>query len=170
MQFYGTDGGRKVAGFKEKRDCTVRAVALCLGIDYPQAHHMLALVGRKPNRGVVWRDVHQDLGFEAMPELSCIPLEDALTSMAKGDFIVRIHAHVFAVVDGVVKDIYQPDSRRKTKMVYRSIRSLTNHELRRTGTEGGDCGGLRRLAGALGETGGSGVGSSRSSAPISVAR
>jgi hypothetical protein len=103
----------------ERRDCTVRAVAHVKGIPYPEAHALLASVGRRPKRGVVFREVAEKLGFESVPELSGGRLENLLPRIPTGAYIVRKAGHVLAVIDGVIYDTAECSPKSVVKMVYR---------------------------------------------------
>lgn len=65
-----TDIGNRIAktsaAFQETNDCTVRALAVCLGGDYVKAHTALKEKGRKEGRGLanyLWAEAYQDLGL-----------------------------------------------------------------------------------------------------------
>ena len=123
MDFQKTDGGAKNAGFKEKRDCTVRAVAVCLELSYADAHAIMASLGRKEKDGFTFRSktVGDRLGLELRPELGCLRLETVLPELQQGRFIVRVGRHVFAVVNGQVRDTYPPNLNNRTEAVYQLI-------------------------------------------------
>lgn len=115
-----TDCGRKESGLNEKNDCTVRAVAAALRTDYSTAHAMLAEAGRKPRRGIRFREPRvKSLGFVALPEYSCKTWKTVVKELpATGSFIVRVRHHVFAVVDGVVHDTAAIKEGKHVRMVY----------------------------------------------------
>jgi hypothetical protein len=102
----------------EHNDCTVVAVMHCLGLTYPEAHARLAAVGRKPRKGVVFRNVAQKLGLEPRPEFSHRAYKSILPELAQGRFIVRHAHHVFAIIDGQPKDWRAPKPGLRVKMVY----------------------------------------------------
>src|ERR1035441_10313511 len=81
---------------------------------YPEARQKLAALGRKPRCGFKFREpAMKALGFEAMPEFSCMTwqkVEKALPSL--GAFVIRVRQHVFAVVDSVVMDSHEPKPRK----------------------------------------------------------
>ncbi len=116
-----TDAGRADSIGKERDDCTVRALALCLDIPYMDAYVKMALLGRKKNKGFPFR--LPNLGslakkFEIRPDLSCRMLGKALPEMQSGRFIVRIRRHVFAVINGEILDRVPLKTTERIKMVY----------------------------------------------------
>lgn len=120
MKFEITDCGRKEAGFKEKRDCTVRAVSACLDISYSEAHEKMQKLGRKNGCGFTFREPEvQCLGLELCPEFCCRKLVKILPELSEGRFIVRVRRHVFAVVNGVVLDNFEPQGGKNVLAVYR---------------------------------------------------
>jgi len=115
-----TDCGKAAEFAKDKRDCTVRATATVLGIDYSDAHSRLAALGRKTNHRWLYQgDNIEKLGLEQVPELSCRTLASILHEMSQGRFVVRVHRHVFAVINGVVHDAWPQKPGRRVKMVYK---------------------------------------------------
>jgi hypothetical protein len=119
-----TDAGRSVSVRDEKNDCTVRALALCLGLPYMEAYGKMAQLGRKKNTGFPLRfhslDNLKGL-FEIRPDLSCRTLGKVLPEIRSGRFIVRIYNHVFAVIDGEILDTVPLKTTERVKMVYQKI-------------------------------------------------
>jgi hypothetical protein len=128
IPFIQTDSGREASGVTERADCTVRAVAAALALDYRTAHGMLARAGRKNNRGFRFREpAIEGLGFESLPEYSCKSWTKVSEALPKrGSFIVRVRSHVFAVVDGTIRDTHQPLPGKHVKMVYGLKAEATN--------------------------------------------
>ena len=120
MKIIHTDAGRSVGG--ERLDCSVRAVAIALQVPYALAHEKLRALGRQDGC-VLYHcsSVFMDgLGLIQRPDLSCRTVANALGDMATGRFIVRVYAHVFAVVDGFIHDLPGgcPSPRTNVEMVY----------------------------------------------------
>ena len=116
-----TDCGRTPG---EAADCSVRALAHCLGIGYGEAHAKMAAFGRKDRCGFSFRNWAANLealGLEQRPDLSCMTLERALPEMSSGRFICRVSGHFFAVVDGRVMDSWHQKPRRRLLMVYQPL-------------------------------------------------
>lgn len=93
---------------KEKNDCTVRALATALEIDYFQAYAMMLTVGRKGRKG-------SNGLFEIMkiygknhprPNMTVENFVRLVLSSCGGNWIVQVRGHVFAVVNGVIHDEY----------------------------------------------------------------
>lgn len=128
MIIHYTDAGRAVGGFAsiERLDCSVRAVAIALGLPYASAHAKLSAFGRQTG-GLLYNSPTfflQHLGLEQRPDLSCRTVATALRDMGPtGRFIVRVYRHVFAVVDGVVHDLPAdcPKPTARVRMVYQVI-------------------------------------------------
>lgn len=108
------DGGKKAAGIEDTNNCTVRALAICTGMDYKTCDITLTNLGRLPNRG--WKMMQR---YEELPvkfEKTDFPREagprpqvrTVLKKLKTGRHIVRIAGHVFAVVDGVIHDTFTP--------------------------------------------------------------
>lgn len=116
MKHIYTDGGRKASGQIEKKDCTVRALAVARGISYNEAHQIMAAVGRKPWRGFKFYKAAEALKFVAHPQpdkgKGRLRVHTALEKYRTGRFVFRIEKHVFAVVDGVAYDNNAPETLR----------------------------------------------------------
>jgi len=111
-----TDGGRTADGFtKERKDCTVRAIAVACEVPYSEAHDELARRGRKDSKGCQFvKMVDSDpvfCGKRLVPVYDqknhngkCICLVTAIKRFPTGRYIIRKAHHVFALIDGVVHD------------------------------------------------------------------
>ena len=121
MNFKQSDCGR-VEG--ERRDCTVRACATAFNVSYSKAHDVLKRAGRQDEKGIKFNEVVRngflnELGdIELRSDLCCRSLGKILPEMQSGRFIVRIHRHTFAIVDGVLIDLFLPKMGTSVKMVY----------------------------------------------------
>jgi hypothetical protein len=105
----------------ERDDCTVWAIAVCLGISYMEAQVKLLSVGRLPGRGCPWGGaISEILGFEPHPEFSCRWLRSVLPEM-QGRFIVIIAHHAFVVVDGVAWDRFAINPKCRVQMAYAPV-------------------------------------------------
>lgn len=120
MKYEYSDGGRSGAGFTERNDCVVRALAISLGIPYPEAHSRAKAFGRRKGCRMKWPNFRamMALDFEIKPELSCMSLQRALEQMQSGRFVVAVSGHVFAVVNGTVCDSWEQKPGRRVNMVY----------------------------------------------------
>jgi len=100
-----TDSGRSELNFSEKNDCTVRALAEALEIPYLTAYGMMLGSGRKRNRGVRSLAVYNTVGNRHdRPNMT---VENYVKYIANsGNWIINIRGHVFAVVNGVIKDLH----------------------------------------------------------------
>jgi hypothetical protein len=109
--FTQTDGGRSEAGFVEKNDCTVRAIAATAGMTYLQAHELLKHFGRRDKRKfkfVNWicsvRNINGHVPVPVTVSIGAKTTGTFLKMKLSGRFIVRTKGHVFAVIDGVIHD------------------------------------------------------------------
>lgn len=104
-----TDGGRKASGLSgEQLDCTVRAFAIARDVPYIEAHAELSRLGRPSGRGFKFRIVQAkrpDLFSRTeLTKGKRKRVSTLLRTLKTGRHVLRIHRHVFAVVDGVVHD------------------------------------------------------------------
>jgi len=111
--FTYTDGGRRADNFHfERKDCTVRALAIASDQPYSWAHGILKSLGRPTGKGFRFSTAatHLALTEHAQPKRGCgrSRVKTAIRKYAKGRFIFRIRGHVFAVVDGVIHDSSEP--------------------------------------------------------------
>ncbi len=133
------DGGRKAAGFKGKaKDCVCRAVAIATGLPYAEVHAALAqgnYTQRKTHRskpraptaddGIYtkrkwFRDYMASLGFAWVPTIQvghgCRVYLRA-DNLPKGTLVIKVSRHVTCMIDGVLRDTYNP-SRNGRRCVY----------------------------------------------------
>jgi hypothetical protein len=133
------DGGREAAGFKgDADDCTVRAIAIATGLPYHAVYldltrrmKMRARRKGKPTVGVkvsprngvpieVSKEFMAERGWQWVPTMSIgsgttVHLRE--DELPDGRVIARVSKHVCAVIDGVVRDTFDP-SRDGQRAVY----------------------------------------------------
>lgn len=143
MSFVLDDGGRRDAGFTNKRtagDCVPRAVAIASGRPYAEVYAALAegmesqrrtkrsgkTTGkRSASNGVTtgrkwFKDYMVGLGFKWVPTMQ---IGEGCTVHLKADelpagrLVVSVSKHYTAMLDGVIHDAYDP-SRGGTRCVY----------------------------------------------------
>lgn len=124
----------------EENDCTVRALANASGMPYRLAHKILAKAGRKTRQGMLtdqYHPVYERLGFtlesihgttrgarylshktgrNAQPGIT---LDNLLTRLGYGRYIIKIRGHVLAVVDKKVLDYGYNLSGSRVQAVYK---------------------------------------------------
>jgi len=112
------DGGRATSRRpKAKNDCTVRALALALGLNYDEAYDLLAEQGRKAHRGMAgWREFLEDHGvegwrfvwhgFPAKKGHSRVNPPEFCDTFREGVWIVQTAKHVNTVIDGLWYDSF----------------------------------------------------------------
>lgn len=134
LDFAVDDGGRADAGFRGATgDCVVRAIAIATPLPYRQVYDELyaasaATRGRasenpSPRSGVfthVLRPYLAALGFVWTPTMqigSGCRVHLADNELPAGRLIVRLSRHITAVLDGTIRDTYDP-RRGDTRCVY----------------------------------------------------
>lgn len=98
--------GRKVG------DCSVRAIAKALGVDWETAYSRIAEAGYRmadmPSSDSVWGAVLRQEGFyrQAIPNTcpDCYTAEDFCRDHPRGTFVLGFGGHVATAVDGVLFD------------------------------------------------------------------
>jgi len=117
------------ASMNERNDCTVKALAITAGIEYQQAHRILAVLGRKNSRGL--RCEHHTMVNKMR---AAVMMADKIVSKAEypqgltlktigqwrphGSWLVFTSGHVAAMIDGKVDD-WAADSKRRVKYMIR---------------------------------------------------
>ena len=99
-------------------DCSVRAVAKALGIDWETAYSMIAkngfLMGDMMSSDAVWGSVLRQNGFvkELVPNTcpDCSTTTDFCKDHPKGTYVIGYGGHVATVVDGNVYDTWDVSS------------------------------------------------------------
>ena len=131
----GTQRGAEFA--HEHMDCTVHATAIAAQIPYFEAHELLARFGRRPRRGVKYRDfiawATSPITWATSPSPKGVigayrvqrvkldkpvTLAQFLKDFPNGRFVVRKRGHVFAVIDGKQFDASPNDLRCRLTGVY----------------------------------------------------
>ena len=95
-------------------DCSVRAVAKALNIDWETAYAMTAnkgfQMGDMPSSNSVWGAVLRENGFyrKSIPDScpDCYTAEDFCKDNPEGTFVLGFGTHVATVVDGNIFDAY----------------------------------------------------------------
>jgi len=124
MNFIFNDGGRKEAGFKGNAgDCSVRAIAIAIGMDYKTAYKLIATAnqnngkGRSARRGIdkdLYSDVLKTLGWVWNSAPKFIGRKAKCKDMHLGTVIARQAGHYVAVINGIPQDTWDCSH----KMVY----------------------------------------------------
>lgn len=135
MDFIYNDGGRAAAGYKgQTTDCVVRAITIATGKPYQEAYDAINRIsknGRAGSRSAksnartgVWKEAYrpylESLGWKWVPTMKIgqgCKVHLKADELPKGRIIVRLSKHLTAVIDGVIRDTYDP-SRNGTRCVY----------------------------------------------------
>lgn len=123
------DGGLQGSSVGTKRkDCTVRALAIALDIEYAFAHRLLNLYGRQSGKGFhfhYWAT--HGVGKHLLDDVAIRPWNSNrryctvgtfLKQHPKGKFLCCIPGHVFAVVDGVAHDTWTPGTKTRIECAW----------------------------------------------------
>jgi hypothetical protein len=124
MPYQFNDGGRALAGFKgHTGDCSVRALAIALDMDYKMAYKLIASANQNSGRarsarhGIpkeLYSDVLKELGWIWMSAPKFEGRKARCSDMYPGTVIARQAGHYVAVINGVPQDIWDCSH----KMVY----------------------------------------------------
>lgn len=105
--YYNPNPGGLIVG-----DCTVRALAIALGVDWDTAYWMIVSRGGEvynmPSSNAVWGDVLRQNGFTFHPLLDrcpyCYTADDFCYDHPEGICVLGFGTHVATVIDGVIYD------------------------------------------------------------------
>lgn len=125
MEWIKDDGGRAAAGFKGHcGDCVTRSIAIVTGRPYQEVYDALKVLakGERPRRGKrssirdgvrrnTVRRYLQSLGYRFTPTMGIgtgcrVHLHDG--ELPSGRLIVSLSGHFTAVIDGVIRDTFNP--------------------------------------------------------------
>lgn len=121
------DGGLQGSGHgKESNDCTVRALAISLGIRYDSAHRLLEVYGRQDGQCYQFYrwicGVGQHL-FNQVEQQKLITVATFLKQHQAGVFICGMAGHIFTIVNGAIHDTwYKPKARSRIKGIWTPIK------------------------------------------------
>lgn len=110
--FEFSDGGKESAGINESKDCVVRAFSIVSGIDYVKVHEICKSFGRKDghrfqNFKKSAQPIAKALGLAMKQICRSGSLAKLLKNYPLGTLFIQMRGHVFAVIDGVIKDTWQ---------------------------------------------------------------
>lgn len=101
------------AAMKSKNDCSVQAIAIAMEIEYMTAYGMMLALGRTNRRGIDTRELYRfldSLGFTSYPRPNMTVSNYVKLIAHSGNWLVSIRRHIFAVVNGEIKDWVKSDS------------------------------------------------------------
>ena len=112
---------------RDTGDCTVRALAKALDIDWEKAHVMLDfasfMMGTISNANEVLAAVLRQNGFYrgSLPEdcPQCYTAEDFMREFPKGTYVLGFGSHVATVKDGVLYDSWNSSGEMPLYYLYR---------------------------------------------------
>lgn len=130
------DGGRRATGRRgDTGDCVTRAIAIATGIPYAEVYEAMAAgtasqlatkrtkhKGRTARKGIntkrKWfRDYMASIGWEFVPTMSIgsgCKVHLVAEELPAGRLIVSVAKHYTAVIDGVIRDTFDPNDRPAT--------------------------------------------------------
>lgn len=90
----------------ERRDCSVRAIMVLLEVSYGTAHTIMHLNGR--NDALRWSgkfiEAIEEAGGKSVIRYKSQTTGQFVARHPEGRFLLWVHGHVFAVIDGVCFD------------------------------------------------------------------
>lgn len=91
---------------KADNDCSVVALSIALGCDYMTAYGMMLGVGRTNKRGPQVKPFIQflDFHFTRFPKPHMTVERYVNLCCSEGSWLIWVRGHIFAVVDGKVRD------------------------------------------------------------------
>jgi hypothetical protein len=125
----------------ERNDCTVRALANALDIDYNHAHEALSKQGRKNGKGCsqkVWHTAYTKQGltllgvygttnrsrqlskYSGMKSSKGITLGKLINTLGKGRFAVVVTGHAICIIDGQIIDKFANLANKSVVAVYQA--------------------------------------------------
>lgn len=122
LTLHKTDGGRQSSGWTdERKDCTVRSLAVAADISYDKAHDIARRSGRKNGKGWYSDRILHVAQADGLLEFVQIPsgmqvtshlygtvryrtLAQIVTRFPTGRYIVTTSRHAMALIDGVIHD------------------------------------------------------------------
>lgn len=114
-KWISTDGGKDAAGFVEKNDCAVRALAVFTGKPYAECHATLKSLGRKQFRGtsiVAIKSVLKQFPYTASwTSGERLTLGAIARKFPTGKVYMVKRGHAFAMIDGIVHDSFRVGSK-----------------------------------------------------------
>lgn len=111
MRLVIDDAGRSSSRHPhEQNDCSVRAIAKCMGIPYNKAYSMLVRQGReqdKPFHVVAYLKRHRKFDgaqHKVKYGYRIIKLHQFAEDNPEGSYVVLVNRHVTACIDGIIYD------------------------------------------------------------------
>ena len=115
------DGGRAAAGYRGKTgDCVCRAIVIATGKPYQEVFDAIKEIRKSSARAGAYKDYIAELGYEWVPTMqigSGCRVHARAHELPGGRLILRLSRHFTAMIDGVIRDTYDP-SRGGTRCVY----------------------------------------------------
>jgi hypothetical protein len=104
-----SDAGREKSGIKDKRDCTIRALAISAGIPYETAHDIGAKAGRKNGCGfypdTLLKAAKKQIGLTYRKKrYKKVTIQRFIKENPTGRYYVATNCHAFAIINGHIYD------------------------------------------------------------------
>lgn len=128
---YSDAGQSKTEYALAQRCCTIRAISISTGLSFEACFEIAKQAGRKYNGKIKTRNVLLEAEkYGVKSETVTVTVNRTLTLnqlskrsfMWSGTFLVRTKGHVFAVIDGVIKDTFLEGSKRRVLEVWRILK------------------------------------------------
>ena len=115
LPFIMNDGGREATRPDERLDCTVRALAVYLGINYLDAHKMMERYRKDKHKSNSTRLAYAEQGLVFLPIKTTL---GRFMSIFGGNYIIAVKGHVMAIKDGIIQDMQGHGSNKVVKGIF----------------------------------------------------
>lgn len=127
-----TDGGRGRSGINEKRDCTIRALAVSAGIPYEYAHKIGREAGRKDKKGFypekLLKYAKKEYGITYRKKrYKNVTIQRFIKENPTGRYYVATNVHAFAIINGTIYDTGLNRPLQRLEEVYLISNNRTNY-------------------------------------------
>lgn len=109
LKTISTDAGSSTSGVDEKRDCTIRALAVSAGIPYQYAHKIGREAGRKNKKGFhpekLLKYAKKEYGITYKKKrYKSVTIQRFIKENPSGNYYVATNNHAFAIINGTIYD------------------------------------------------------------------
>jgi hypothetical protein len=122
LKTIATDGGRRSSNIEERRDCTIRALALSAGIPYEKAHAIGVEAGRKNKHGFYPEKllkVAKRHGIQSRKlRYKSITIQRFLKKHPEGRYYVATNRHAFPIINGTIYDMLENRPLQRLEQIY----------------------------------------------------
>lgn len=127
-----SDAGREKSGIKDRRDCTIRALAVSAGIPYEYAHKIGREAGRKNGKGFhpekLLKYAKKEYGITYKKKrYKSITIQRFIKENPTGRYYVATNVHAFAIINGNIYDTGLNRPMQRLEEAYLMSNNRTNY-------------------------------------------